>query len=317
VDSNNWPRWAAGVVPRLKQPIKRTKIKKSYSVKVDISGTSENYEEMSRRLAVLTDPTLMAHELRTAVLMSVVVNVRNRFIRRMERALEMRSISQDGKAVTISPRKRMRDMQLKASLADAFASLTEADIAGDAAASEAARERISGLNERMREAHGKGPNGQTYESHPLSNAQGNVFRMQMYALLGLITAPDMVTTRVVGNTSIVGIGEIPVIDSLLETPSATRSLSGRGTTSPYRSFWRHLEFGTGVERSAAKDMKRNKVAGMPLPWTYGTREQGSLVLAGTAPMNFLTDITGAMYDEDLQALDDAIRKVLKKILHGD
>jgi hypothetical protein len=314
--NNNWPNWTAGIVPTYRLP-KKVEFRDSYTARVIIGGSVKGYEDFLQWISVLNDPAQMARELRTAVLLSIVVNVRTRFVNNMERALEMHSVKRDeeGKA-SFSVRKRMRDTKLKLALKDAFEEQTAASIAGDSQAEEAARERIRSINDRLWESHGTGPNGEKRDPHPLSEAQGNVFRAQMYVMLSLITAPDMVNADVVDGRAHVGIGAINMIDNLLETPSATRSLSSKGTFSLMKSFWRHLEFGTGIHRSAAKDAKRNKGVKLPDTWYYGTPSIATIELAGTYPMNFLTDSQGEMFQEDFDALSDAIYVVLKRLIYG-
>lgn len=284
-----------------------------FTMTVRVKFSSTGFDEASARLRKLIDANEMVVRLfERAVLQSVVVNVRGRFLANMTKALEMKVLEQDGRRVAVSPRERMNDVNLQKRMADAIGRLNQAQADGaDDDTVAALRERTMKLGDKLRDSMGQDPRGKAV-GHRLSQLAGNNFRRMMLRLLMLIVDAQFVKGERSGSGVTIGVAPMFWLDQL-ETPSATMALSGMRTTSKYRSFWRHLEFGTGARRSAAKD-KLNPGARPPGTWWYGRKQKASLLLEGTLPMNFLTDAAGKMYAEDMTALAKALTKALDDIL---
>lgn len=283
------------------------------NLRVRFKMTTTGFDEATARLKKVIEANDMAVKLfERAVLQSVVVNVRRRFLANATKALEMKVLRQDGKVVQNSPRERMNDVKAQAQLSAALAALNEAQFEGaDEEEIDALRERTLKLGERLRDRMGRDTSGRKV-GHRLSQISGNNFRRMMLRLLGLIVDAQFVKGERSGGKITVGVAPTYWLDQL-ETPSATIALTGMPTTSKYRSFWRQLEFGTGSRRSAAKD-RLNPGVRPPANWWYGRRIKASLLLEGTLPMNFLTDNAGEMYAEDMTALAKALTKALDDIL---
>lgn len=283
------------------------------NIRVRFKMTTTGFDEAAKRLKkVIEANDLVVKLFEKAVVQTVVANIRRRFLANATKALEMKVLEQNGLKVQVSPRERMNDVDLQAKLSAAFEDLNEAQFEGaDEDRIDQLRERTLKLGERLRDRMGQDTRGKQL-GHRLSQLSGNNFRRMMLRLLALIVDAQFVKGERSGSGITVGVGPTYWLDQL-ETPSATMALTGLPTRSKYRSFWRHLEFGTGARRSAAKD-KLNPGTRPPGTWWYGRRQKASLLLEGTLPMNFLTDSAGQMYPEDMNALAKALTKALDDIL---
>jgi hypothetical protein len=280
---------------------------------VKFQMTTSGFDEAAARLKKLIEANDVVVKLfERAVLQSIVVNVRKRFLANATKALEMKVLEQNGLKVQVSPRERMNDIDMQNRLSQAMADLNEAQFEGkDEDTIASLRERTLKLGERLRNRMGQDPKGRPI-GHRLSQIAGNNFRRMMLRMLALIVDAQFVRGERSGGSITVGVGPTYWLDQL-ETPSATMAMTGLPTRSKYKSFWRHLEFGTGARRSAAKD-KLNPGVRPPSTWWYGKRQKNSLLLEGTAPMNFLTDAGGQLYPEDMTALAKALTKALDDLL---
>lgn len=281
--------------------------------RVGFKMETQGFREASRRLRRLLRSEEMVLKLfQAAVVRSVVVNIRRRFLNNMEKALEMKVLNQNGQDVVFSPRERMRDLQLKRSLQRTLEQLNEAQLDGDYDRSDRLQERALRAQARLQERLQQDKSGRALKSHGLSVMAGNQFRRRMMAVLGLITDSSFVVSYKEGVRPTVGIGPTQWLDQI-ETPSATFALTGTPTKSKYRTLWRHLEFGTGARRSGAKD-KLNSATKPRGTWWYGRSKKASLLLEGTAPMNFLTTSAGQLFPNDAQDLGEALTKSLDQLL---
>lgn len=282
-----------------------------FTIRVKFRFKATGFEEAASRLRRLFERNdLVMQMLKVAVIRSIVVNIRGRFIANMTKALEMKVLEQSGKPVAISPRERLQDVAAQQRLANAFANLNKAQSEG---ASEeiinGLRDRVMAAGERLRESLGKTAQGTPY-GHKLSERAGNQFRRMMVRMLALLADAQLVGVERSQSGVMIGVGPMQWLDQL-ETPSATMALTGLPTGSRFRSFWRHLEFGTGAKRKVAGNAWG---AGRSPTWWYGRRKKGSLLLEGTLPMNFLTDDNGQIYANDMEALEKALTKALDDIL---
>lgn len=288
--------------------------KYDYEVEVRVEYDFQGTDEAIAKLRHLLERTELLQQLfRQAVLRSVVTNVRRRFVGNMTKALEMHVLKEDGRDV-ISPRKRMQDVRMQARLNSLFESLNDAQSNGNYELAETLRIRLGDLQDAMRERLGQDPDGKPLASHRLSVLAGNRFRSQMLGLMQVLSDASFMDTQVVNGELVIGIGHRKQLDRI-ETPSATAALTGQNTKSKYKSFWRQLEFGTGLKRKAAKD-RLNPGVGEITTWWYGPKDSSTkgLLLAGTAPMSFLTTDEGTLHPEDEQSLRTLITAALETLL---
>jgi hypothetical protein len=289
-----------------------------FTVKVSFVMKTTGYEQAERRLGMLigTDAAasdLLARRLRIAVIRSVVANIRVRFLMAMERALEMHVIQEGNKDRTNSPKKRMEDIRLKKQISNNLARLNEAQMASNYRDADKIRDRLTKQFNMLYDRLSRTPDGETTESHWLSKLAGNQFRKRMFDVLQVLTHAEFAGFERTGNSVVVGIGNAASLEQI-KTPSATKALSNRESSSRHKTFWRHLEFGTGVLRNAAKD-RRNTTTSPAAEWSYGPRGgPKSLLLKGTLPMNFLYSNTGDMYPQDYTRLFEEVSKELDALL---
>jgi hypothetical protein len=286
----------------------------SFTIKVRFSFSSSGFDGAAAGLQhLLKGDEVVRRILKVAVLRSVAKNVRARYLANMTKALEMQVLKEQGveRPASQQIKKRMEDVGLQGTIARTMDRLNDAQVSGDLDRAAELRDRLTKLNERMIKQLKKSPEGKTYRSHTFSLKTGNVFRRQMIALLSIITDANFVQDWRVGNLAGVGLGPMNVVDDLT-TPSATYMLTGMPTSSRYKSFWRHLEFGTGARRKTAGNPGANKEP----TWHYGPRnnENVGLLLRGTQPMNFLFNNNGQFHAEDLLDLDRELTKALDDLL---
>ena len=173
------------------------------------------------------------------------------------------------------------------------------------------RKKIEKLQGRLAQSQGRDASGRKITAHELTKVRGEgQFRMNMSRLLNLFVDSSLAETFDVRSGFGVGIGPSAVIESI-RTPSSTQALTGKPTRSRYQTFWRHLEFGTGVYRKTGGNpaSPRGTTDGTPGPWYYGNDKRG-IVAIGTKPMNFITDRNNAAFEEDERDLLEEITKML-------
>jgi len=309
LDFSITPSKAFGPLPQRTQRPVDVRVRFSYQVQGFREATDRLYYLLKRN-------DVMVRLVETAVVRSVVVNIRRRFLNNIEKALEMKVIKQGDRDVMFSPRERMRDVQLKRSLQRTLERLNEAQLAGDADAVDKLQARAIKAQNYLQDRLQQDKRGKVMRSHGLSTLAGNQFRRRMMAVLQLITDRDFVQGFKESGNVVVGIGPTMFLDKI-ETPSATSALTGMPTRSKYKKLWRQLEFGTGLRRSAAKD-RLNEVGKPRSGWEYGRPKQRlSLFLEGTLPMNFLTTSSGQMFPNDVRDLDVQLTRALTGLLRQD
>jgi len=276
---------------------------------------AEGFAELAGKLEAVLDLKSLAAFLEQVVIRSLVVNIRRRFLDKLETSLQVHTLIEDDREVKVSPRRRFKDVDLKKRLQRTLEQLNEAQLEHNDDTAADLREKASNLTERLHARLNIDPGGREQMSpHRLSVLGGNRFRRQLVVLLHLITDAHFVTGREENGGVMVGIGPFALLDQL-ETPSATMALTGHGTSSKYKSFWRHVEFGTGIYRSASKD-RINLSTNPRSHWWYGRRSHRNLQVLGVAPMNFLTDNDGRMYGEDADALHSMFNRALTDLLNA-
>jgi len=310
-------QWGQGAaferVPRSGQkPLPRPS--REFVIRVSFKMKTEGFTEAMRKLeAVSSAQAVLVKAVERAVVRSIVVNIQRRFVANMSKALEMKVLVENGNEVNPQIKERYRDVKLRNRLAKSMRLLNEAQLDGRYEAAERIRKSVVGIGEQLRQSLGKDKKGKrTYKSHKFSQMAGNRFRRQLIALLGLLTDASLVQARAVEGMITVGVGPLQLLERL-ETPSATMALTGFPTQSRFRTFWRHVEFGTGARRSTAKD-RVNRPVNPPDNWWYGTRPGRNMLLAGTAPMNFLTNARGELYASDTMLLARELTKELDALL---
>lgn len=291
------------------------KVAKTFSVKVHFDMQTKGFAQATAKLRNALSPAVTIKLFEQAVLRSVVVNIRRRFLQSINKALEMKVVKENGHDTRTSPRERFNDVKLKNSLQRTFDHLNEAQMAGDSDRAFALRSKLVEKTDELHKSLQRSRHGKNLDSHRLSTIAGNRFRRSLIALMGLLTDSKLVEGKLVGSTLVVGIGNKAFLNQI-ETPSATSALRGSATSSKYRSFWRQVEFGSGARRSTMKD-RVNLPTGPAQQWWYGRRQKHSMLLDGTAPMSFLTTNSGTMYTEDLRALAQEITKALNALLQGE
>lgn len=302
---------AAVVPPQPPRPGRKVRGKGDpFEIRVQVSVKETGSDALLRGLDVLlTASPAQLRLMEEVVIRSVVRNIRTRFLKTMERSLEMKVLKKNGKDVSQQIKVRKRDVKLKGRMQTTLEQINEAQLSGNFVRVASLRKRLAVIEDRLRTTMGKSPGGNEWKSSDLSLKTGNVFRRQLFKMLGLLTDSQFVSAGGIPGGVAVGVGPIAELDKL-ETPSATQKLIGVPTPSRYKSFWRHLEFGTGAQRKAFNNPGRNKSP----RWWYGTNPEKSLLLEGTSPMNFLTNNFGKVYPEDLSALEKAFSNMLIEVL---
>jgi hypothetical protein len=284
--------------------------------KVKFRMQAKGFEESSAKLRAVLDMSGATQSLfQAAVIRSVVANIRRRYLANLEKAVEMKVLQQGGEAVKYSPRKRFRDLKVKDALERTLEGLNEAQIAQDHERAEHLAARADKLQEKLVEQLSVSDRGHTLKPHFLSELAGHQFRRQLIALLAVLTDAGFVGTSATSTGGLeVGIAPLALLDRL-QTPSATSALTGRTTGSRFTEFWRQVEFGTGVRRSAQKD-KQNPGVFPASTWFYNPTKKYGLLLAGTEPMNFLLNNAGQFYPEDHEALTKQMTELLDQLLQA-
>lgn len=173
------------------------------------------------------------------------------------------------------------------------------------------RKKIEKLQSRLAESQGRDASGRRITPHALTQVRGEgQFRLNMSRLLNLFVDSSLAETFDVRSGFGVGIGPTAAIESI-RTPSSTQALTGTPTRSRYQTFWRHLEFGTGVYRKTGGNpaAPRGSTDGSPAPWYYGNDKRG-IVAIGSRPMNFITDKNNVAYASDETDLLEEITAML-------
>lgn len=287
---------------------------KAFNVSVKFTMEEEGSDTLLKNLErVFNDKDVLRRLMEQVVVRSIIMNIRRRFLANIENAVEMQVLTQNGEATFASPRVRMRANRLKGQLRGVLERLTEAQMAGDGEEIMRLQGRAAKLSESLREKLAVSPSGKRIRPHYLSAMAGHMFRVQMMQLLGLLTDPAFVRGEWKGNAVVVGVAPIQVMESL-RTPSATPALTGHMTGSRKTSFWRQLEFGTGMLRTKGGKERLNIAAGPVKTWRYGYLKNASLWLYGTKPMDFLTTNAGLLYEQDKVGIDEAFIRALHALL---
>lgn len=252
-------------------------------------------------------PENWARLLRNAITDTILRKVRERYIHAMYNAVEMETQK--------SVKKRKRNHTLMARYQQAHDALTTAHLSGDLEGVERARKNIGRLNRALRRALNVSENGTEIAGSELSTG---LYRVYLMKVLALMTDPSLVSQQVISQDMVrVGFGAHKLLDPI-ETPSATPKLTGKQTTSPYRTMWRQVEFGTGVygkDPGAARKATRYQI-GSTRMWAYSRNPPNGLVLRGTKGVHALRDQAGGNYPDDLKTFVDVFTAQLAKALGG-
>lgn len=270
------------------------------------------------------NPALLEGMMRKVVAEIYIRRVIRDFSANIEKSLQMQTTIQNGRPVRFSPQYRFQDMKNKERLSQALMQYNEAQMDGNVATAERLQQRIERISRVIERSLQYRPPGRKkgaqnkkknwIDPHELSKVRGvGQFRASLYALMRMLTDVMAASTITTNNSVGVYIGNLSLLNRI-ETPSATYALTGRPTTSKYKTFWRHVEFGTGVYR---KDSPLNPVSSPKAEWWYGPRKVGNrnrgIMAKGTHPMNFLTDKSGEIRASDREALATAIIAELDRL----
>jgi hypothetical protein len=138
---------------------------------------------------------------------------------------------------------------------------------------------------------------------------GNVYRQAVFKLMKYLTQAAFVGT-VPGKGA--GIGPEKLVLAI-ETPSATKYLTGLRTTSKMTTLFRQVEFGTGTDGvdPVGNVGSLHEYSG---GWVYGKDEHRGLHLEGAKPARVLWQEAQVPYSEDYRRLTGYLESALTKSL---
>ena len=276
---------------------------KTYEVEVGFVPNPEMLQFVERLDELLKDPKTLNRVLAVAAADTIVTAIRERFMAGLPEALKMHLADRP------PPTAASVDRQLEKQLRDAMSGLTKARAAGVPSKIDLAERRVRRLFD-------------SYQRQLTGNAQRRGGRRSNYARLvsrAMQVFSEMTAmTGLTGDSTArtVGIGNLEQLEQI-ETPTANRS--GR-TTSPMRTLWRHLEYGTGVFASypqvnAGSHYKSSKLPGA---WWWGpraSRRRGVLV-AGSTPVAALR-LGSDFYDtKEAKEFGQRVKELLTQALAG-
>lgn len=246
------------------QEVERLARLRPFTVAVPITMTPPAYFEGAIPVlrAMGSNPAVLEALLRRAISETYLLAYRERFLRGMPGAVNLRS---DRTATRPNP--GVSDATRDAVHA-AYDALNAAERPSDRLL-----ERLRKAQARMRRDLKPRP-----RSHPLSTGQ---FRTLALDVMELFASVHAVQSRTTAGTIKLGVGHIATLDQI-ETPSATEG----GSASPFNILWRHLEFGTGVYARPQPN------GGSPFRlasggWWYGARKGDALNLRGSQGVHAL------------------------------
>lgn len=244
--------------------------------------------------ALLEDPNLLAGLLRQAVIETVLVSYRERFLTRLPEAVATER-EKGGPVARRSNAVNQLRKRLRAKLQDAFA------MERGPARTKSLKEASQAYSEELR----------LYRRKPKSLPSGK-FRTLAMKVLQLASDASVIKMIQANRDGVrLGIGSRAALERI-QTPSATLKLTGHATTSKQKILWKHLEFGTGIYRSTTEPASRFRLPGGG--WFFGESATYGLRLRGSKGVHALWDKQGRIYSEDRDALNRRFREILSQAL---
>lgn len=113
----------------------------------------------------------------------------------------------------------------------------------------------------------------------------------------------------------ISVGAVPVLNSI-KSPSATKLLSNRYSSTIYNHLWLQMEFGMGVFAKPTPILGGTRFKTQSGSWWYGPRLGRGIHFLGQKPGNLLRTQTGLPYTEDGRALTRMFAAQMNNILFG-
>lgn len=228
--------------------------------------------------------------LQRTMVRGILSAVRKRFFEQMHHALQVSMLDKEGGeriGKLIEAKSELRRLK------EAYRALDTAMLSGKQSKMKAAQARLEKAQQAVVDRYAERKGSRLTEARNarmqrmrLGVITGQLMRQRMMRVLEYLTASTYVSTpQVSGDTTAIAAGAHRFLN-MIETPSATVTLTGVRSKSKFKTLWRHLEFGSGVAAKPAPDGYRPpKVA-----WLYGRpgeSGEGGLRVLGTKPMSFL------------------------------
>jgi hypothetical protein len=239
---------------------------------------------------------------RRAMVLGVMRSLRNRFLDRLQHALQLTTRSNTGdervrEAAAIN--KQVGRLKL------AYYALDEAILSDNEKKITKARDRIGRLRVDIHdEIEKRSKHSAMAHSHRALSVTSALMRSRAQQVLTQLAEPGLLNVSKTADGTTAGLGSIQRLDAI-KTPSATLRLMGTPTKSQYNILWRHLEFGTGVS---------SKI-GPKMPWRYGGASDGkaALEVMGSEPMELLFGKGNELGMANYKALRENIEKALDEL----
>lgn len=262
----------------------------------------------------------LVYVMRRVLIFGILRSVRKVFLSQQQKAFDIQ-VKHRG---TLSERREATHAAavFKRKLSDAYAALDKAVVSGSGARIKRAQAQLRRVEERIERVSKADLTKDRNERESrlaalsgrlrLGTIVGAMMRQRVLEVLEYLTSPVYVDDHIVSaNTTTIGTAPRELLD-LKETPTASVLLTGRRSSSKYKTLWRHLEFGTGIDAVPAAVQARaagatptgsGRFKNLDGSWQYGRQgmtSSGGLTVLGTKPMNFLWTMKGkplALHEE--------------------
>lgn len=227
--------------------------------------------------------------LQRTMVRGILSAVRKRFFEQMHHALKITVVDKNnakriGKLIEAQSEIRR--------LKEAYRALDTAMLSGRKSKMKAAQARLEKAQQAIADRYAEVKSSRLTEARNareqnmrLGVITGQLMRQRMLRVLEYLTASTYVSTPQVSAQKTEIFSGAHRYLNMIETPSATVTLTGMRSKSKFKTLWRHLEFGSGTAAKPAPDgYKPPKQS-----WLYGRPGEsgGGLRVLGTEPMSFL------------------------------
>lgn len=268
-------------------------------------------ERLYQRInALVEDPADLHKVIRQAAAETLLAAYRRRFLNRLadmvrtERAEKASSGPFGSESDVVNARKRLERASQK---------LTDAQLSDSGDAVQEAMDSVRKAERALVKALGGG------SAQPRSDLATGKYRELALQVLRLVADASAMAEQSSGDGGMkLGIGHLATLERI-RTPSATPMIAQHPTSSRMSTFWKHLEFGTGVyasrrtKRANAGSRFRDRATG---GWWYGPRAGSGILLKGSRPGHFLFSAAGVAYDEDALRFEAALEKRLRELFES-
>lgn len=274
-----------------------------------LSKMLHEFEPGGPRLAIV---------LRRTLVLGLLRSVRQRFLARLRRALTIYRHNEPSTVKAAQTTARGNHRMFRA-VELAYARLDDAYLAGSASAIGDARQRIQRAQGRLQAYldSGRQDKKRSFAAGRLTKlaVAAGIMRARMQEVLREITDTSNLTEPTVitlagTKVAFVAAGSVAKLDRI-KTPSATAWLSkATETKSEMNILWRHAELGTGIYARTApggtiandempsiavESQAEMSSMSQKQPWRFGgSGELNGILLAGSHPMEFLTEGSGRL-----------------------